>query len=204
MTASTPRTTPTTPRVPLGRRTRRAVLVLHVVSAGAWIGVEVLLGTLVGAAWLTDDVEVSGLAYQAIGLFIAGPLLVSGLACLATGLVLGLGTKYGLVRFWWVLVKLVLNLVLVTLVLVVLQPGMAEVAEHGRLLARGTDSGTDVSSLVFPPVVSLTALTLAVTLSVFKPWGRIRPAAMGPGARAAQDAAGERGVTASRARSSVS
>jgi hypothetical protein len=35
---------------------------------------------------------------------------------LASGVVLGLGTKWGLIRYWWVAAKLVLNVVLVALV----------------------------------------------------------------------------------------
>jgi hypothetical protein len=41
---------------------------------------------------------------------------------LTSGVLLGLGTKYGLVRYWWVLVKLVINVVLVALVLILLWP----------------------------------------------------------------------------------
>jgi hypothetical protein len=164
----------TAPWIPLGRRTRRAVLVLHIASAGAWIGVEVLLGTLVGTAMITSSPEVAGVAYQAIGLFVLWPMFGSGGVCLLTGLLLGLGTKYGLLRFWWVAVKLVMNLVLLVLVFVALRPGLGEVLEHGRLLTEGIDDGAELSTLVFPPIVSLTALTVAVTLSVFKPWGRIR------------------------------
>lgn len=158
----------------LGRRTRRTVLVLHIVSAGAWVGIDVLLATLVLTAWFTSSAQVAAVAYQALGLFVWWPMAVSALACLLTGLLLGLGTKYGLVKYWWVAVKLVMNLVLCTLVLVLLRPGLADVEEYGSALARGRDTGLDVSFLFFPPVVSLTALTFAMVLSVFKPWGRVR------------------------------
>ncbi len=101
-------------------------------------------------------------------------MLVSGLVCLVTGLLLGLATKWGLVRYWWVLVKLVLNLLLCTLIVVALTPGMPEVREYGAsLMATGTPEG-DVSQLFFPPAVSLTLLSFATVLAVFKPWGRVR------------------------------
>jgi hypothetical protein len=58
--------------------------------------------------------------------------------------------------------------------LVSLQPGMAEVADYGRDLLAGRPDPAAVSSLFFPPAVSLTALTLATALAVVKPWGRIR------------------------------
>ncbi|MGH3660404.1 MAG: hypothetical protein ACRDTQ_00900 [Micromonosporaceae bacterium] len=150
-------------------------MTLHIVSAGAWIGIDVVVAVLVLTGWFSDDLHVRSLAYQALATFVVWPMLTSGLVCLATGVVLGLGTKWGLLRYWWVAVKLVLNIVLCVLILVALQPGMAEVNEYGRHLLTGhTDVSAEVSSLFFPPAVSLTTLTLATVLAVFKPWGRIR------------------------------
>jgi hypothetical protein len=88
--------------------------------------------------------------------------------------VLGLGTRFGLVRYWWVAVKLAMNVVLCLLVVFALRPGLGEVVEHGRVLAAGGVSDADISSLFFPPAVSLAALSAATVLAVFKPWGRIR------------------------------
>lgn len=55
-----------------------------------------------------------------------------------------------------------------------LQPGMDEVATYGRGLLTGDPDSARVSTLFFPPAVSLSTLTLATWLAVFKPWGRIR------------------------------
>lgn len=162
------------PRARLGRRTRKAVLAAHVISAGSWIGIDVLVAVLVGVGWFGDDPETRGLAYQALAEFVVLPMLVSGLVCLATGLLLGWGTQWGLVRYWWVAVKLALNLVLCILIVVALEPGMPEVGAYGRELASGGTPTGEVSDLFFPPAVSLTALSFAVLISVLKPWGRIR------------------------------
>lgn len=156
---------------------RKAVLVVHILSAAAWIGIDVMVAVLVAVGGLGDDPAVQGVAYQALGRFVVTPMLAAGLTCLASGLVLGLGSKWGLVRYWWVAVKLVLNVVLCTLIIVLLRPGMTEVRDAGEALAAGAPTTADLSGLFFPPAVSLTALTIAITLSVFKPWGRIRAAA---------------------------
>jgi hypothetical protein len=92
-----------------------------------------------------------------------------------TGVVLGAGTHHGLVRYWWVVVKLVLNIVLTLLVLVLLRPGLDEAAAVGRQLATDAAVGVDLSNLVFPPIVSGTSLVVATVLAVYKPWGRVRP-----------------------------
>ena len=158
----------------LGPRPRKLTLLVHLLSAGAWVGIDVMVAVLVGVGWFADDPAQRGAAYQALGWFVVWPMLAAALTCLASGVLLGLGSKYGLLRYWWVAVKLVLNLVLCTLILLALRPGMPEVVDHGQALAAGVASGVDVSFLFFPPVVSLTALAVASALAVFKPWGRVR------------------------------
>jgi hypothetical protein len=155
--------------------TRKGLLVAHIASAGAWIGIEVVLGVLVFTVLFTSDTQVAALGYQAVELFAVWPMLTTGLICLASGVVLGLGTKYGLIRYWWVATKLVLNLLLCTLVLVLLRPGVHEAGAFGRDLEAGRVTLADASSdLIFPPLVSGVALVFAVALSLYKPWGRVR------------------------------
>lgn len=156
MTRSALRPTPTTAsgwrmRPPA----RKAALVVHIVAAGAWIGIDVMLAVLVFTALLTTD-----------------PGTAAALTCLVSGVVLGLGTHHGLVRYWWVAVKLTLNIVLTVLIVVLLRPGLLEAAEYARRLGDGLAT-VDLNSLVFPPIVSSTALVVATILSVYKPWGRI-------------------------------
>lgn len=153
--------------------TRKAVLVVHRVSAGAWIGMDVVMGVLIFTALGGDD-ETKALCFRALGLFAGWPLLATGLLCLASGVLLGLGTAHGLLRYWWVAVKLVLNVVLVFLIAVLLRPGGAELAERGRQYAAGLPVTLAVGELVFPPIVSTSALIIATILAVFKPWGLVR------------------------------
>lgn len=167
-------TTTITPTLRLGRRTRRAVLVAHIASAGAWIGLDVVMAILVFTAIGTGDEQRAALSYRALELFAIWPMFTAGAVCLVTGLLLGLGTKFGLVRYWWVATKLVLNLLLSTLVLVALRPGVHQTAELADRLAAGEIASIPVGDMVFPPIVSPLALMVAVTLSVYKPWGRIR------------------------------
>jgi hypothetical protein len=151
---------------------RKAVLVLHLLGVGAWLGIDVVVGILAAVATGSGDAADRGLALQVIGTYLAGPMLAAGVIVLATGLVLGWGSKWGLVRFWWVAVKLLVNVVLVALIFFILMPGMAEVRTIGEVLAATGELTGDVSTMRFPPAVSLAALTIAVVLSVYKPWGR--------------------------------
>lgn len=166
----------------LSGRTRKSVLLIHIVSAGAWIGIDVVMAVFVFTAVVSGDGATTALSYRALEMFAVWPLLGTGVLCLASGVILGLGSKYGLVRYWWVAVKLVLNVALVTLVLLALRPGVYEAAEQARLFEAGEVTMLPVGDLIFPPVVSTTALLVASMLAVFKPWGRTRKGT----ARAAQ------------------
>lgn len=90
----------------LSSRWRKTTLVVHIVSAGGWIGIDVVVAVLVLAGWFSDDIEVRSLV---------------------SGLVLRHDSRWGLLRYWWVAVKLGLKLVLCTLIVVaLLQPWMDE------------------------------------------------------------------------------
>jgi hypothetical protein len=102
----------------LGARTRKSVLLVHIASAGAWLGIDVVMAVLVFTALFTDDDRTKALSFQALELVAVWPLLTMGMLSLLTGILLGLGSRYGLLRYWWVAVKLALNLVLSGLVLV--------------------------------------------------------------------------------------
>jgi hypothetical protein len=157
----------------LGTKTRKGILVVHIASAGAWIGIDVVMGVLVFTALFGND-ETRALCYRALELFAVWPLIATGLVSLASGVVLGLGTKWGLIRYWWVAIKLALNIILVALVPVALRPEVIEKAEQGRRFVAGEAASLAVGDLIFPPIVSPTLLLIAVVLAVFKPWGRIR------------------------------
>jgi hypothetical protein len=153
------------------------MLLTHIVAAGAWLGLDVAMAVLIFTAIGTDDLNTRGFALQALQLVTVWPMLAAGLLSLATGIVLGWGSKYGLLRYWWVIVKLVLNVVLCVLVLVALRGGVAEAARMGEAMAGGLSVVWNSDDMMFPPIVSPTALLVAFVLSVFKPWGRRRKSA---------------------------
>jgi hypothetical protein len=158
----------------LGARARKSVLVVHLASAGAWLGIDVVMAVLVFTALGSDDDRTKALSFRALELVAVGPLLATGLICLFTGILLGLSSKYGLLRYWWVAIKLALNLVLTGLVLASLAPEVTDAAERARQFDAGIPAPLGVGDLIFPPIVSPTALLVALVLAVFKPWGRIR------------------------------
>lgn len=152
--------------------TRKAVLATHLISMGAWIGVDLALAVLIFTGLLAAPAT-AAIALQALPLLIV-PMLVASLVCLASGLVLALYSRYGIVRYWWVAIKFAINVVFSTLIVFSLWPGVETAAEHGRNLAAGIPDEFGIDQLIYPPIVSPIGLVVAVLLAGYKPWGRIR------------------------------
>lgn len=186
--------TTTATRKRLTGSARKAFLVVHIVSAALWFGVDIALGILVVTAMVTEDPATAGIALQAVDLFAIWPMFGASLVCLGTGVVLGLGSKYGIVRYWWVAVKFSINVLMSILIFFALRPGVGEAAGVGERLLAGDPTAVVPDGLIYPVVVAPTLLLIAYVLSTVKPWGRTRrstPPAASP-ARVEHDRVGAR------------
>ncbi|MEV8608097.1 hypothetical protein AB0383_09195 [Amycolatopsis sp. NPDC051373] len=157
----------------LGARTRKWYLVGHIVSGAAWFGLDLALGILACTALLTDDPAVIVTSLQALEFFAVWPMFTASLLTLATGVVLGLGSKYGLVRYWWVAAKLAVNVLMAVLILVALRPGVDAAAGYARALMAGEAAARPVD-LLYPVFVAPSLLLFSYLIAVFKPWGLLR------------------------------
>lgn len=177
--------------VNLSRPARRAFLVVHVVAAACWLGLSLGLLALGLAAATGGSAATVEAAVRAMKLFADLLLLPIALLTLTSGLVLSLGTVWGLARHRWVVTKFWLTLATTAATAFALRPGVNEavaaVAAGGPL--------PDAGDVLFGPVVSLSAYVFMTTISVLKPWGRTRrgrrlgPAAGRPRRTAAAPAA---------------
>lgn len=89
-------------------------------------------------------------------------------------MLLSLANRLSLIRYWRILIKLLLNLALSSLVLILLQPRLTTSAEQAmRIDQTLTDRlGGIPVDLLFPAFVSGAALVGAALLGTFRPWGR--------------------------------
>ena len=158
----------------LSRNARRSVLVLHILCGVGWMGADVLLAILVLTGRLSDDGATVAAAYTAVRLVIPPAVPVLAVGMLLTGVLLGLGTKWGLVQWWWVTVKLAIGVVLTLLVFVALVPGALDIPTGltGTADQVREAVGRPGEDLLFPPFVSFAALAFALVLSIVKPWKR--------------------------------
>ncbi len=150
---------------------RKVALTAHVTSSIGWFGAVSAFLALAIAGMASQDPQLVRATYLVMGLitwFVIVPLaLVSGL----TGVVSSLGTRWGLFRYYWVLLKLVIT-VLATLVLLVhTQPIdlLASVAAKTAVL--GADLHGAQFEMVIASSLALVVLLVLTVLSVYKPRG---------------------------------
>lgn len=172
----------TTERTAARRLTPKAyklLLLLHIVVSVGWLGLSVGNLTLAVTGLTTDDPGTQHVALGAMYL-IGGTLLIPvSLLSLGSGVLLGMYTRWGLVRYRWVLVKLVLTVIAVVLIPLSLLPGLRELSE---LMAqtpadRLADTGPLATDMLSAGIVSTSMYVTSTVLSVLKPWGRTRRAA---------------------------
>lgn len=150
---------------------RKFTLATHLTVAVGWIGTVIAYLALGIAAVTTDDVvtvRAAWTAMEVIGWYVIVPMAV---ASLLTGLLMALGTQWGLFRHYWVLISLVLTL-FATVVLVLHMPDVTATAA----MARDTD-GAALDALggdLLHPALGLVVLLVIQVLNVYKPRGVTR------------------------------
>lgn len=150
---------------------RKIALTAHLVSSVGWIGAALAYVGLGIAAVGSRDVATVRAAWTAMELTGWFVIVPSALAALATGLVMSLGTGWGLFRHYWVLLSFVLTLFAAS-VTVVHMPAVSALAA----LAREAE-GAELAQLggdLFHPTVGVLVLLVITVLNVFKPRGVTR------------------------------
>ena len=150
---------------------RKFALAAHLTFSVGWIGTLVAYIALGVAAVTSEEVgnvRAAWTAMELIGWYVIVPL---ALASLLTGLVMALGTKWGLFRYYWVVISFVLT-VFATVVLLLHMPTVtttaevAQQAEGSALDALGGD--------LEHPAIGLVVLLVVQVLNMYKPPGMTR------------------------------
>jgi hypothetical protein len=152
-------------------RLRKFALTAHVTFSVGWLGtVAGFLALAIAALTSREPGTVRGsyLAMELTGWYVIVPFC---LASLVTGLVMALGTPWGLFRHYWVLVKF-----LITVVAALILFGFTQtLSSLGDLAADTTLSIGELGNLKQSPVLhsggGLLVLLVTTILAVYKPWG---------------------------------
>lgn len=149
---------------------RKFALTAHVTSSVGWLGAVVVFFALAVAGLTSHDAQTVRAAYLMMdwgGWFVLVPF---SLASLLTGIVQSLGTTWGLLRHYWVIFKLLIN-VFATAVLLLYTQTLGVLADRA---ARTTSDELDLLRSASPALhagAALLLLLIATTLAIYKPRG---------------------------------
>ncbi len=141
-------------------RVRHAVLTAHIVFSVALLGdsagflaVAIRTSTLEDPALVHDSLKTLNMFSLVFGI----PL---SFAALLTGIALGLGTRWGVFRYPWVVIKLALIVVVLLVGSFIISPASAQMLDG---------DGDTTGRLIVGAAIDVVALTAATALGVFKP-----------------------------------
>jgi uncharacterized membrane protein len=146
------------------RRWRQLTVWLHVLTSVGWMALALTLFALLVPALTAapDRAAAAATAAHHLDTVLLAPFAN---ASAATGLLLGLGTAWGLTQHRWVLVKLLITLVQLYLGIFLLSPVLGALAAGGGPAPLGLVVGTAAMA---------GAIAFQAWLSVAKPGGRTR------------------------------
>lgn len=149
---------------------RKFALVAHLTLSIGWIGAVGAYMVLDVTVVTSQDAQTLRAAYLGMALIVEDVIVPSALASLLTGLVISLGTKWGLFRHYWVLISLVLTVIAIVVLLM-------ETRVVRSFADMAADPATSIEHLRAMPSTLVhsaggtAVLLVIVVLNVYKPSG---------------------------------
>ncbi len=153
---------------------RKFALTAHVITSVGWFGAVAAFLALSIAGMTSQDAQLVRAAYLVMGLttwFIIVPL---ALASLLTGAVSSLGTKWGLFRYYWIVVKLLITILATLILLVHTQPIDLLVGAATETTVLSANLHGAQLQMVVASGGALLVLLVVTALSYYKPRGMTR------------------------------
>lgn len=154
----------------MGPRLRKIMLTFHVVVSVGWIGAVAAYLVLDATATTSDDIPTLRGAYVSMDLITQWAIIPLAYATLVTGLIMSLGTKWGLFRHYWVIISLVVTL-FAMLILLVEDGTIKSLAETAVDPATTDDRLRALPGTLFHSVGGTVVLLVVLVLNVYKPRG---------------------------------
>jgi hypothetical protein len=147
---------------------RKPLLAAHLAVSIGWIGAAaayLAIGIAAERSSSPETIRGAWVAMEVIGWSVLVPL---ALAALVTGLALAFGTRWGILRHYWVVFSLALTTV-AAVVLVLHMPSVSSTADTARMAEPATLDG--LGGDVGHPAIGLLVLLAVLVLNVYKPRG---------------------------------
>ena len=152
---------------------RKFALAVHLTVSVGWIGAVAAYMALDVAAATSQRAQTLRAAYLAMELTASYAIVPLAIASLLTGIVVALGTKWGLFRHYWVLISLLMTIFATAVLLVETRT----ITSFADIAADPTTSGDDLRALggtLVHSVGGTMVLLVILVLNVYKPQGMTR------------------------------
>ena len=154
----------------MGPGLRKLMLSIHIATSVGWVGAVVAYLPLDLATSLSEDPATLRAAYLGMELVASWALVPLAWTAFATGLVVSLGTSWGLFRHYWVLLSLVLTAIAL-LVLLSETRTISALASVAADPATSDDALRALPSTLVHSIGGLVVLLIVLVLNVYKPRG---------------------------------
>jgi hypothetical protein len=155
-------------------RTRKALLTAHVSCSVGWLGSVLVFLVLAFSGLVSTDTLQVRAVYLSLDLIVWYVIVPLCFAALITGVVQSLGTMWGLLRHYWVLIKFVLTVLSNVVLLIHTRPVGLMAHESAVMNLGGGDLVQARVQLVVAAAAAVVVLLVATVLSVYKPRGATR------------------------------
>jgi hypothetical protein len=151
---------------------RKLGIVVHVALSVGWLGAVAAFLAL-ALAGLGSDQALSRAAFVGMDLIGRWVLVPLSLGALASGIVQSIGTKWGLLRHYWVLVKLLLTVAATAVLLLHQFTAVEEAARVAMQTAVEVSGPLRRFGIQLLADAGLAAVVLAIitVIAIYKPWG---------------------------------
>lgn len=149
---------------------RKLTLAVHLTLSIGWLGAVAGYMALDVAAATSDDGQTLRAAYLGMELIAPRVIVPLAIASLITGVIISLGTKWGLFRHYWVLISLVLTIV-ATGVLLIETRTITSYAHVARDPATSAEALRALGSTLVHSIGGTVVLLVILVLNIYKPRG---------------------------------
>lgn len=151
-------------------RLRKFTLMAHITASLGWIGAVAAFIVLDVTTVFNDDAQVLRASYIGMDLITTWAIVPLAFAAFVTGIIMSLGTKWGLFRHYWVIVTLVLTVAATTVLLVQLS-GIAYRADMAADPVTTDAELQAMGNMMLHSIGGTVVLLVITALNVYKPRG---------------------------------
>jgi len=152
---------------------RKFSLAVHLTLSIGWIGAVAAYVALDIATATSGDAQTLRAAYLGMESIVRNVIVPLAFASLLTGLIMSLGTKWGLFRHYWVLISLVLTTI-ATIVLLVETQTISSLAEMAADPRTSDDHLRAMPNTLAHSIGGSLVLFVVLVLNIYKPQGLTR------------------------------